>query len=64
MAYPACPHCEHQFDDEEIWYQGGRCNFPTEHDGDEEDFDCPGCGLELHAVLVMTPSWQQPVNPI
>jgi competence CoiA-like predicted nuclease len=57
MCNPKCPHCEHEFDDDQIWHQANRCNFPTERDGDTEDFNCPSCGNELHVQLELSPSW-------
>lgn len=57
MSNPKCPHCGHSFNDEQIWHGGNKCKFPTQHDGDVDDFACPGCGVELHAQLNLTPSW-------
>ncbi len=56
--YPACPHCAYLFDADEIWHRGSGCEFPTESDGDEGDFECPSCLADLRVVLEMTPSWK------
>lgn len=57
MAMPECPHCKHEFDAEEIWHRGSGCNFPTETDGDEEEFDCPSCSTRLYVQLCLSPEW-------
>lgn len=55
---PVCPHCQHQFNDDQVWYSADGCNFPTERDyvGDN-DFDCPSCGTRLFVGVEWTPSW-------
>lgn len=55
--FPSCPHCGYPFDADEIWHGRNECQFPTESDGDEEEFDCPGCNKPLFVRLVLTPSW-------
>lgn len=57
MAMPTCPHCKHEFDADEIWHRAGGCNFPTERDGDEEDFECPSCTALLYVRLDLLPEW-------
>ncbi|MGZ5053330.1 MAG: hypothetical protein ACXWAT_00145 [Methylobacter sp.] len=57
MILPKCPHCEHEFNDEQIWHGGNRCKFPTERDGDESEFNCPSCFERLYVELEFTPSW-------
>lgn len=57
MEYPKCPHCKHQFNDEEIWGEG-LTEFPTENDGDETDTKCLSCGEALRISIFLTPSWE------
>lgn len=57
MSLPKCPHCGHEFDDEDIYYSGAT-NFPTEMDGDEEETKCLSCDRDLTIVLDLTPSWR------
>lgn len=57
MKLPVCPHCGFRFTDDHIWHDHGRCEFPTEHDGDMSEFDCPGCWRRLYVTLETTPSW-------
>ncbi|QKS24770.1 hypothetical protein FX987_02552 [Vreelandella titanicae] len=57
FEYPSCPHCKYPFDADEIWHRQNQCKFPTEDDGDEGQFDCPGCFITLHVRLELTPSW-------
>jgi len=57
MTNPKCPHCGFDFDQDCIWHKHSSCEFPTESDGDEGEFDCPDCGEHLYVTLVLTPSW-------
>ncbi|MDY7117151.1 hypothetical protein RAN53_12420 [Halomonas sp. SSL-5] len=56
-GFPVCPHCGYPFDAEEIWHRRSGCEFPTESDGEEGEFDCPGCFKPLFVRLELTPSW-------
>jgi hypothetical protein len=58
MTFPSCPHCSCTFDQECLWHFGNGCDFPTESDGDEGEFNCPGCGERLYVTLILTPSWE------
>lgn len=57
MALPKCPHCEYEFDVEDI-YCTGSTNFPTENNEDETETKCLSCGEHLKIVLNLTPSWK------
>lgn len=54
MSNPKCPHCEYEFTDDDIWHSD---KFPTERDGDTNEFKCPGCRDWLYVTLEITPSW-------
>ena len=56
MKYPKCPHCKHEFNDEEIWHTGSTV-FPTLNDGDSTETFCLSCKERLRIVLVLEPSW-------
>ena len=56
MSFPICPHCQHEFDSEEIWHTGST-DFPTENDGDETDAECLSCQTPLKIVLHLEPRW-------
>lgn len=54
---PNCPHCDHQFDDDQVWHGSNNCEFPTERDGDTGEFDCPNCGEPLYVRVDFSPAW-------
>jgi hypothetical protein len=57
MSDPKCPHCDHQFDEEEIWYTGST-EFPTEDHCDETETKCSNCEAPLRISLVLHPEWK------
>ena len=57
MANPKCPHCEYEFDSEDI-YMTGSTIFPTENDGDETETKCLDCGTWLRIELNLQPEWK------
>ena len=57
MSYPKCPHCDYEFDEEDIWHTGST-DFPTIDDGDETETSCSGCGKALRIILDLEPSWR------
>ena len=57
MSFPKCPHCDYEFDAEDIWYAGST-DFPSENDGDESETHCLSCNHPLRIVLDLEPSWR------
>ena len=53
MQKPKCPHCQHEFTDDEIWRSD---NFPL-GDLETNDFDCPECTRRLYVTSDPIPNW-------
>ena len=53
---PSCPHCSYEFEDDELWHDGGGCKFPKNKDQTEE-FECPRCGAKLLVTYDPMPHW-------
>jgi len=56
MSLPVCPHCKHEFSQEEIYYTGAT-HFPTTDDDETNETKCLSCDMPLTIVLSLSPSW-------
>ncbi len=56
MIFPKCPHCNYEFNDENIWHTGST-DFPKGNDGDVTDTACLNCKKPLKIALNLEPSW-------
>ena len=54
---PCCPHCQHEFDDEQLWHGGSNCDFPLNAD-ETNSFCCPNCEKVLEVTYAPMPHWE------